>query len=213
MKKLFLIILELSICLFLVGCSASETTGSGDPPPCLYFGSFEKIAELKDILSKDESEVYEYLKENNYHMNGLRSKSDISNLFNILDGLNMLHLDSSSGYYLSSVNYDWETRQIEYFYRKEDKRIRIHCYADPNGTDASKVADILQRWNVADKIDFGGEEIVLYYPSGESSISVRCCISTSNSLIDVWFYDDDKNAAKDVIEKYAISTTLNELIA
>ncbi len=234
MKRLFLIVLGVSICLFLANYSASETNAQAidnsnkdqttnqtdyndtitgyDVPPCLDFGSFEKIAELKDILRKDESKVVEYLDENNYSMNGLSSKSDIYNFFNIVDGLNMLHLDSSSGYYLSSVQYSWLHKNLEYVYKSEDKMIRIHCYVDPDGTDASKIADILQRWNVADKIEFGGEEIVLYYPSGESSISFRCCVNTSNSLMDVRFYDDDINAAKDVIEKYAISTTLNELL-
>ena len=237
MKRIFLIILGLSICLFLASCSVSETneqsldnsnkdkttnqtdyndtiTGSVDVPPRLYFGSFEKIAELKDILSKDESEVGAYLDENNYSMNGLGSKSDIVEFFNILEGLNMLHLDSSLGYSCSGVEYDWEHGMLHYCYKNgDDVDIRIRCYVEPDGTDASNVAKALQKFDVAEKIDFGDEEIILYYASDKVLHSFWCCISTSNSLMDVHFYDDDKNAIKEVIEEYGISTTLNELIA
>lgn len=218
MKKIILITLVMSICLFLVSCSASNSagsnsTGSVEPPHRLYFDSFEKIAELKDILSKDESEVYEYLKENNYHMNRLSSKSDIYNFFNSVGNLNMLHLDSSSGYYLSTVQYSWDMKKLLFAYKNKDKKIEIYCYVDSEGTVASKFAESTQEFEVADKMDFGGEELILYHRSGESKISFRSCITTSNSLIDVWFYDDDKTAVKEVIEKYAISTTLNELIA
>ncbi len=234
MKKLFLIVLGLSICLFLAGYSISDTnaqtidnsntdqtindTKSSPPADVMYFDSFQHMAQLKMYIEKVDDpkslEYDEYIYKN--YRGGFRYPGFVSQMFDNLDGLNMLILDSSSGYNLSSLEYYGsgyaENGKMEYVYANQDKKIRIHCYVDPNGTEASKVADILQGWNVADKIDLGDEEIVLYYPSGESKIAFRCCVNTSNSLIDVWFYDDDKTAVKEVIEKYAISTTLNELL-
>jgi len=234
MKRLFLIVLGLSICLFLAGYSVSDTNAQtiddsntdqtvndikiGITADVMHFDSFQHMAQLKMYIEKVDDpkslEYDEYIHKN--YRGGFGYPGFVSHMFDNLDGLNMLILDSSSGYNLSSLEYRGSgyghNGVIEYVYTNEDKRIRIKCYVDPDGTVASEFVESCQELDIADKIDFGGEEIVLYYPSGESKIAFRCCVNTSNSLIDVWFYDDDKTAVKEVIENYAISTTLNELI-
>ncbi len=228
MKKLFLIILGVSICLFFAGCTKTTDqtingTNSDDPSsPTLYeaayFDSFQHITQLKKYIENADDpkslEFDEYIYEN--YNGAIAQKAAVSRMFDNLDGLNMLILDSSSGYELIVLNYYspgyGDSGFIEYCYKNGDKLIRFHSYVDANGTVASKFAESNQELEIADKMDFGGEEVVLYSVAGESKISFRCCINTSNSLIDIRFYDDDINVAKDVIEKYAISTTLNELI-
>ena len=234
MKRLFLIVLGLSICLFGASFSASETkaqaindsntvqtindTKSSAPADVMHFDSFHHMAQLKMYIEKvDDPKSLaqdEYIDKN--YRGGFTYTGFVSHMFDNLDGLNMLILDSSSGYNLSSLKYYGsgyaENGKMEYVYENGDKWIRMECYVDPDGTLSSEFAEYCQELEVADKIDFGGEEIVLYYRSGESKIPFRSCITTSNSLIDVWFCDDDKTAVKEVIENYAISTTLNELI-
>ncbi len=235
MKRLLLIILGLSICLFLSSCSVSETneqlidnsntsqttnnTNSIAPDDIMYFDSFQHMAQLKkyreNVDDTDNDIVwYEYVTKN--YRGGIISKEEVSQMFANLDGLNMLLLDSSSGYNLSSITYrgpEYYGRGIiDYVYTNEDKMIRMKCYVDPDGTVATEFA-YRKKYDVADRIGFGDEEIILYYASKEVGYSFCSCITTSNSLMDVWFYDDDISAAKEVIEKYAISTTLNELIA
>lgn len=235
MKRLLLIILGLSIGLFLASCSVSETneqlidnsntsqtandTNSDNtvsPAKVIRFDSFQHMAQLKkyreNVDDTDNDIVwYEYMKKN--YNGAVQTKEFVSKMFSDLDGLNMLLLDSSSGYNLEYVTYyGYGRKRIEYFYENEGKRIRIRCYLDPDGTVATEFA-YRKKYDVADRIGFGDEEIILYYASKELVYSFCSCITTSNSLMDVWFYDDDISAAKEVIEKYAISTTLNELIA
>ncbi len=228
MKRLLLIILGLSICLFLSSCSVSETneqlidnsntsqtTNDINSDNVISFDSFQQMAQLKRYIEEADdpkSLSYDEFITKNYD-GGLHSKREVSQMFGNLDGLNMLLLDSSSGYNLKYVTYyGYGRKRIEYFYKNEGKWIRIRCYLDPDGTVATKFA-YRKKYDVADRIGFGDEEIILYYASKELVYSFCSCITTSNSLMDVWFYDDDISAAKEVIEKYAISTTLNELIA
>ena len=255
MKRLFLIVLGLSICLFLASCSVSETnersidesnanqtaddnlnknqtaddnlnknqtanntisdnTNSMPSANIMYFDSFQHMAQLKEYIEKADDPKSlthdEYITKN--YRGGISYTAGVSKMFADLDGLNVLHLESSSGYNLNNLVYDGAHGKLEYVYVNKDKKIRIKCYYDSDGTVATKFA-YRKKYDVADRIGFGDEEIILYYASKEVVYSFCSCITTSNSLIDVWFYDDDISAAKEVIEKYAISTTLNELIA
>ena len=60
---------------------------SEDPPPTLYF---REIAEYTDFVNSPElpdEEFDRYVRENNYHMNGIRTKEDAAALLEKLDSM------------------------------------------------------------------------------------------------------------------------------
>ena len=149
-NKLFIIVL-LCILLCCAGCSADHPNGdmsdlhvdgmlnddqapmSGsqtdgehhDVPEVLSFASYDQIAELNSIVTQDEETVSEYLDQKGFSMNGLSTKSDVVELFERIGNLNMLHLDSSSGYELKSILY-----YVTYDYIMSTyKRLTIKCQA------------------------------------------------------------------------------------
>lgn len=152
-NKLFIIVL-LCILLCCAGCSAdhlggdvsdlhvdpvmnvdrastsgSQTDGSPpEPPEMLLFDSFEQIAELYSIAAQDEETVTAYLDQKGFSMNSLSTKSDVVELFERISDLNMLHLDSSSGYELKSILYYVTYDYIMSTYKSGDDIVRFICY-------------------------------------------------------------------------------------
>lgn len=152
-NKLFIIVL-LCILLCCAGCSAdhlggdvsdlhvdpvtnvdrastsgSQTDGSPpEPPEMLLFDSFEQIAELYSIAAQDEETVTAYLDQKGFSMNSLSTKSDVVELFERTGDLNMLHLDSSSGYELKSILYYVTYDYIMSTYKSGDDIVRFICY-------------------------------------------------------------------------------------
>ena len=66
--------------LLLSGCSIMNLTSSNHPTPPLqvtFRGGYELIGEFTAMLEKDEKEIEEYLKKNNYHANGVNTIGDM----------------------------------------------------------------------------------------------------------------------------------------
>lgn len=66
-----------------------EPPQPSDPPLQLFFDSYDSISELYSVLEKSDNEIEKYLASRNFHMNGLRTKSDIKELLTILSKLNL----------------------------------------------------------------------------------------------------------------------------
>lgn len=168
-NKLFIIIL-LCILLCCAGCSAdhlggdvsdlhvdpvmnvdrastsgSQTDGSPpEPPEMLLFDSFEQIAELYSIAAQDEETVTAYLDQKGFSMNSLSTKSDVVELFERIGDLNMLHLDSSSGYELKSILYYVTYGYIMSTYTCGDDMVRFRCYIGAGDEPASSDIDNIE---------------------------------------------------------------------
>lgn len=168
-NKLFIIVL-LCILLCCAGCSAdhlgvdvsdlhvdgmlnddqapmsgSQTDGEHhDVPEVLSFASFDQIAELNSIVTQDEETVSEYLDQKGFSMNGLSTKSDVVELFERIGDLNMLHLDSSSGYELKSILYYVTYGYIMSTYTCGDDMVRFRCYIGAGDELASSDIDNIE---------------------------------------------------------------------
>lgn len=168
-NKLFIIIL-LCILLCCAGCSADHPNGdmsdlhvdgmlnddqapmSGsqtdgehhDVPEVLSFASFDQIAELNSIVTQDEETVSEYLDQKGFSMNSLSTKSDVVELFERIGDLNMLHLDSSSGYELKSILYYVTYGYIMSTYTCGDDMVRFRCYIGAGDEPASSDIDNIE---------------------------------------------------------------------
>ncbi len=236
MKRLFLIILGLSICLFLASCSAGETNNkseenlnadkttddisydnninSSSPPYVLSFKSFDQVAELKNVLNKDEEQVINFLERNNYHMNGLNSKRDISEMFDTIGNLNMLHIDQSSGYRLANISYYISYNYVLTTYKKENDIIRLVCYIDDSDKTVTSNKVTISDSEIVCSVNLGKEKIDLQSMGDEKSVyALKGNIYTPNSKVLILLSENDETEIKNVFEKNAISTTLNELIA
>lgn len=168
-NKLFIIIL-LCILLCCAGCSADHPNGdmsdlhvdgmlnddqapmSGsqtdgehhDVPEVLRFASFDQIAELYSIAAQDEETVTAYLDQKGFSMNSLSTKSDVVELFERIGDLNMLHLDSSSGYELKSILYYVTYGYIMSTYTCGDDMVRFRCYIGAGDEPASSDIDNIE---------------------------------------------------------------------
>ena len=168
-NKLFIIVL-LCILLCCAGCSADHPNGdmsdlhvdgmlnddqapmSGsqtdgehhDVPEVLSFASFDQIAELNSIVTQDEETVSAYLDQKGFSMNGLSTKSDVVELFERIGDLNMLHLDSSSGYELKSILYYVTYGYIMSTYTCGDDMVRFRCYIGAGDEPASSDIDNIE---------------------------------------------------------------------
>ena len=168
-NKLFIIIL-LCILLCCAGCSADHPNGdmsdlhvdgmlnddqapmSGsqtdgehhDVPEVLSFASFDQIAELNSIVTQDEETVTAYLDQKGFSMNSLSTKSDVVELFERIGDLNMLHLDSSSGYELKSILYYVTYGYIMSTYTCGDDMVRFRCYIGAGDEPASSDIDNIE---------------------------------------------------------------------
>ena len=189
------------------GTESSENE-SAEPPEILDLDSFEKIAELKNMLEKEDNVVADYLDGNNYSMNGLASKSDIAALFDHVGELNMFHMDPSSGYHVTSILY-YPERDYDYFmsvYSNGSDRILFRCFVDTSDGVYVPEADAVSALSIGDK------KVALYELEDEGAYALVGRTETANSLITIMFSDDDEEKIRNTIEGNIVCLTLNELI-
>jgi len=187
----------------------TSTKENHDVPLILYFDSFESIGELKSMLEKDDDTVNEYLKSNQYHMNGLKSKEDIDKLFKDIDNLNMLHLDSASGYTLAGISYYVSYNYIMSTYRNETDIVRFICYIDDPGVVDSKSETGEFKTDVIGNISIGNNTFELYCVDDESSLfALASSVETDNSQITVLFSEDNKDIIQGIIGENIIFAPL-----
>lgn len=179
-----------------------------DPPEILNLVSFEKIAELKSMLDEEEDTVVDYLDSNNYSMNGLASKSDITAFFDHVGDLNMFHMDPSSGYNLTSILY-YPELDYDYFmsiYSNGSERILFRCFVDTSeGTYVSEE-------DAVSTLDIGDKTVALYRLEDEVAYAFVGRTETANSLITIMISEDDEEKMRNTIEGNIVCLTLNELI-
>ena len=60
---------------------------SEDPPPTLYFRELAEYTAFADSTGLPDEEFDRYVRENNYHMNGIRTKEDAAALLEKLDSM------------------------------------------------------------------------------------------------------------------------------
>lgn len=232
MKRLYsIMVLCILLCCF--GCSTNDTTANDhrieemiqtndetnierpEPPLVLEFGSFERIAELKSMLEKDNDTVDNYLDNNNYRMNGLSSKDDIAKLFNDIDDLNMFHMDPSSGYSLEHISYYVSYNYIVSTYSNGNERERIQfvCYfGSPDKKLTSNTSCDLET-AYSSNLYVGNKKIGLSRITDENSPYALLGNSyTENSQINILLFDDNKDFIRNAFGDSIVSLTLSDLI-
>lgn len=231
MKKLLVSIMTLCIFFCCVSCSTDNVTDTNphlsekkqinedmsherpEPPCVLVFDSFEKIAELKSMLEEDNDTVVDYLDNNNYYMNGLTSKNDIANLFNDIGGLNMFHMDPSSGYSIDSILYYLSYNYIMSTYSNGHDCIRFICYIGPSDEkNTLNKTDIIES-DIVGNLYIGNKKIELSKTKEENSpYALVGKTQTANSRINIFLFEDNEEAIRDTLSKNIVSSTLLNLI-
>ncbi|MDD6037025.1 MAG: hypothetical protein PUC30_12725 [Lachnospiraceae bacterium] len=232
MKRLYsIMVLCILLCCF--GCSTNDTTANDhrieemiqtndetnierpEPPLVLEFGSFERIAELKSMLEKDNDTVDNYLDNNNYRMNGLSSKDDIAKLFNDIDDLNMFHMDPSSGYSLEHISYYVSYKYIVSTYSNGNERERIQfiCYIGATDEKNASNKTLVSEKDVVSTLSIGNKTISLFNVEEENSpYALIGRTQTDNSRINILLFEDNVTNLRNSIDKNIVSLTLLDLI-
>ena len=215
-NKLFIIVL-LCILLCCAGCSAdhlggdvsdlhvdpvtnvdrASTSGSQpdgsppEPPEMLLFDSFEQIAELYSIAAQDEETVTAYLDQKGFSMNSLSTKSDVVELFERTGDLNMLHLDSSSGYELKSILYYVTYDYIMSTYKSGDDIVRFICYVGSGDElTSSNIGNIES--DLVGTFSIGATSVGLYnVMETNSPYALSGRVETTNSRITILLSEND----------------------
>lgn len=184
-----------------------------EPPYILNLESFEKIAELKSMLEEDEDTVTDYLDNNNYSMNGLSAKEDITELFNHVGDLNMFHMDASSGYRVAGILYYPEYNYIlsTYSNGRHSEMLRFVCYIGASdGTDTLNPVEGAE--TAVSFLCIGDEEVSLYKVEENSSHKLVGRTATNNSRITILLFDDNEETIRNEIEGHIVTATFLELV-
>lgn len=181
-------------------------------PLILSFVSFEQIAELNSITIEDEETVSEYLDQKGFSMNGLSTKSDVVELFERIGNLNMLHLDSSSGYELVGISYYVTYDYIMSTYKSGDDIVRFICYI--GSTDELTSSDIS---NVESELmgtfSIGTASVGLHSVAETNSpYALSGSIETTNSRITILLSENDETKIENNISTNIISANLMDII-
>ena len=184
-----------------------------DVPYILAFDSFDKIAELREIVNKNNQEIESYLKSNGFNMNGLRSKEDVNNLFNQIGNLNILYLDDASGYNLAGILYYVSYGYIMFTYSNGNDIVRFICYID-DGEISTNNNNMNTNSATAEELMISGNVVSLYKVEDTDSpfkLSGRFEISNSNITI-LFSGQEETNVVVENIRENVVVSTLLDLI-
>ena len=235
MKNKLLITILSCILFACTGCSADNSGGGvsddilsddhasiSDPqaeslppdiPQVLSFESFEQIAELNSVAIEDEETVAEYLNQKGFSINGLETKNDVAEMFERIGSLNMLHLDTSSGYKLTGVSYYVTYDYIMSTYRSGDDIVRFICYIGSADEQTSSSDDSTEN-DFVGKIRIGAASVGLRKVTNTNSpFALFGRIETANSRISILLSEDDEAEIENSIGTNIILTTLTDLIS
>lgn len=131
-----------------------EPPQPSDPPLQLFFDSYDSILELYSVLEKSDNEIEKYLASRNFHMNGLRTKSDIKELLTMLSELNLPLIEDFDS---QNIIIYPESDIMSVWYRYDNGvSYNFRLTTDPDSAqeklDALKSSDQLSR-NTPEKID------------------------------------------------------------
>ena len=184
-----------------------------EPPEILNLESFEKIAELKSMLEEEEDAVSGYLDSNNYSMNGLSSKEDITELFNEIGDLTMFHMDDDSGYRVAGILYYPEYKYIlsTYSNGRHSDTLRFVCYI--GASDKRDTANPAEGAETAVTfLRIGDEEVALYKVEESGSYELTGGTETKNSQITILLFDDNEETIRNAIQGHIVTATFLELV-
>ncbi len=229
MKKILITFLALLLCTALCACSneqppidtngdasssnetdtsTTDTATNSDSYTHIMtlrykFDSFDEIAELRSVLNMSDEEAEKYLYDNSWALVQLFNKKNVSDLYKILDNLNVFYIDPSSGYKLTFFEFNPTTQYFDYMYADaSNNRIRCFIYLD-NYSERTIDETVEATLNVSNN------EIKLYDCSGDSTFDSFGELYTDRSLMQIYF-SDNSNAS--TLSQYILLTTLSELI-
>lgn len=180
------------------------------PPRRLHFYSFDDIRELKSMLEKDDASVEEYLHNKNYYINGLRSKKDINHFFDTVGGIDIMLLDSATGYEMKLFKHTHDTTITTFIYHNGTDMVEFLYYID-NDTAYSAASNI--KTEVAFTVEIGDKTVELYVFGNEGDMfRYLGIIRGANAKAVINITEDDETVVKSIFEEMATFTTLNELI-
>ena len=184
-----------------------------EAPYVLTFASFDKIAELREIVNKNNEEIESYLDSNGFSMNGVTSKEDVNNLFDQIGDLNMLHLDDASGYKLVGISYYVSYDYIMSTYSNGNDTVRFICYID-DGEILTDNNNMNTNSATEEKLTISGNVVSLYkIEDKDSPFELSGGFKTSNSNITILFSNQEEmNAAVEDIGANVVVSTLLDLI-
>lgn len=235
MKNKLLVTILFCILLSCIGCSADNSGGGvsddiaaddrasmsdsqeeslpPDIPQVLSFDSFEQIAELYSVSVEVEETVVEYLDQKGFSTNGLETKNDVTEMFERIGSLNMLHLDSSSGYKLAGVSYYVTYDYIMSTYRSGDDIVRFICYIGSADEQTSSSDDCTEN-DFVGTISIGTAPVALRKVTNTNSpFTLFGRIETANSRISILLSEDDEAEIENSIGANIILTNLTDLIS
>lgn len=124
-------------------------------------------------------------------MNSLSTKSDVVELFERISDLNMLHLDSSSGYELKSILYYVTYGYIMSTYTCGDDMVRFRCYIGAGDEPASSDIDNIES-NFEGTLTIGTTSVGLRSVAETSTpYALIGIFKTTNSRITILLSEND----------------------
>lgn len=220
MKRLLVYILILCfVASCFAACSADkievgeQSDLPHEVPYVLTFDSFDKIAELREIVNKGNDEIENYLDINGFSMNGLTCREDINNLFDQIGNLNMLHIDDASMYNLVEISYYASYGYVMSTYSNDSDTVRFICYinggkvsADTNNVDTNSA--------VTERLTIFGNVVSLFeIEDTDSPFELSGRFETPNSNITILLSNqEDMSVAVEDIGTNVVSSTLFDLI-
>lgn len=218
MKRLGYILV---LCFFVgcfVACSGDKIDDEQsnlpqDVPYVLTFDSFDKLAELRDVVNKSGDEINNYLATNGYDMNGLTSKDDINNLFEQIGNLNMLHFDDASSYKLVEISYYVSYGYVMSTYSNDIDIVRFICYIKDEETSADMYSAELNS-DVSARLTISGDVVSLYaIEEPNSPFELLGRFETPNSNITILLSNQENMSVTiEDIDTNVESSTLFDLI-
>lgn len=156
-------------------------------------------------------------------MNGLSKRDDVVGFFEHIGDLNMLHLDSSSGYELAGILYHVERDYfMATYYKNEEDIVRFICYPIDRFVYyhdyASEVElEISRAGNIDTELvgnfDICSTTVGLHtVENTKSPFALIGKFETDNSLITILLTENDEAVIKNSISKNIIRTMCMDLI-
>jgi len=112
MKKFCFVLVMI---LLLVGCSSTGTDKSKSQEEhrtITFDGGYEKIAEFKSMLEKDDKELEEYLIKNRYYANNIQTRIDVEAFFEMLNRTYFPVMEKANN--TCVIIYPWDEAWIRY---------------------------------------------------------------------------------------------------
>lgn len=232
MKKFFQCVLILVIvATFLASCSLTatdnfsnetqstpvdEASGSSEhkaPPHQLIFTSIDDLTEFISATELSDDELQEFLNKNNYSMNGVTSREDVSLLSSMIQEKGIPAVDDAT---LTDLTLFVDTQVIHVMYQLETNEVYSFRYSLKDDVSQQKttlkIGNIETEW-VSIPVTYAGLQIYKPAPEMESGLMhsdvanvYPYIISTPESTIMLRMFNIDPNNIEDYIDDISFSS-------